>query len=113
MLGRGGKHHEQTHGVRTVTVNQCFGVHRVSLGLGHLRAVFQHHALRQQLVERLIVLAQAHVTHQLVEKTGIQKMQHGMLDAPDILVHRHPVAHAIIQHGGLIVRTAITCEIPA
>src|ERR1700677_2065709 len=36
--------------------------------------------------------------HDLGPEARIQQMQHGMLDAADVLIHRHPVVIAPIDH---------------
>jgi hypothetical protein len=49
--------------------------------------VVEQHALREQLGERLAELHQAQVAHGLGPETGVQQVQHGVLDAADVLVH--------------------------
>ena len=49
------------------------------------------HALREQPGERLVEIEIAALLQRPGEEPRIEQMQHGMLDAADILVDRHPV----------------------
>jgi hypothetical protein len=59
--------------------------------------VVEHHALREQLGEGLVDLDQAQVAHDLGPEARVQQVQDGVLDAADVLVHRHPVVGSRIQ----------------
>ena len=89
-------------------------VHGVALGLGHLGAVLEHHALAEQPFERLVGLHQAGVAQQLVEEARVQQVQDGVLDAAHVLVHRQPVIGAgRIQHRLVLVRAGEAGVVPA
>ena len=49
------------------------------------------HALGQQAGERFVNIQVSTFAKGAGEKPGIQKMQHGVLDAANVLVHRKPV----------------------
>ncbi len=106
------KHHEQACSIRAIGVDECLRVYRIALGFGHLAAVFQHHALRQQLGEGLIVRDQPGIAHQLVEEARVEQVQDRMFDAADVLVYRQPVIGALVHHGGIAVVAGVTGEIP-
>ena len=53
-LGRRRGHHEQSHGIGAVFLDEFLRVNRIALGLGHLRAILQHHALREEIREWLV-----------------------------------------------------------
>ena len=91
LLRRRRKHHEEPDRVRAETLDQFLRVNRVALVLGHFRAVFQHHALCQEVGERLRCCGQVLVAHDPLEKARIEEVQDGVLDASRVLVHRHPV----------------------
>ena len=74
--------------------------------------VVEHHALRQQALEGLVAIDQAHVAHHLGPEARIQQVQDGVLDTADVLVHRHPVVGARIDHGGVVLRTGVAHEVP-
>ncbi len=72
----------------------------------------EHHALREQVGEGLIEGDQAQVAHDLGPEARIEQMENGMLNAPDVLVHRHPVGHAFIDHGLAGIRAAVAHVVP-
>ena len=112
LLGRRRKHHEQAHGVRTVLRDQLLRVDGIALVLGHLRAVFEHHSLRQQVGEWLGDIADAFVAHYTLEKACVQQMQDRVLYTADVLIDRRPVGRALVQHRLVIVRARVAREIP-
>ena len=61
--------------------------------------VVEHHSLRQQVGEGLVVLHQAEVAHDLGPEARVEQMQDGVFDATDVLVGGHPVVGAGIDHG--------------
>ena len=63
-------------------------------------------SLREQILERLIDFHQAHVTHRLGPETRIQQVQDRVFNTADVLIHRHPIIVALIDHG-LRIRTGI------
>ena len=100
LLRRRREHHEQAHGVGAVALDVGRRIHGVAARLRHLGAVLQHHALGQQAFERLVALDEAEVAHQLVEKARVEQVQHRVLDAADIVVHRQPVGGLVVGDGG-------------
>ena len=108
------EHHEQAHCVGTVFLDHFLRVHGVALGLGHLGAVFEHHALTQQLLEGLVGFHQAGVAQQFVEEARIEQVQDGVFNAAHILVHGQPVVGGCrVQHGLVVLRAAVTGVVPA
>ncbi len=86
-----------------------------------LAAVFQgavvgfgdHHALGQQVLERLVGTDQALVAHQLVEKARVEQVQDGVFDTADVLVHRQPVVGSRrVDHALVVVRAGVAGEVP-
>jgi hypothetical protein len=61
--------------------------------------VVEHHALGQQVGEGLVVLDEPQVAHHLGPETRVEQVQDRVLDAADVLVGRHPVVAAGIDHG--------------
>ena len=75
-------------------------------------AVVGQHALREQALERLVELHQAEVAHHLGPEARVQQVQHRVLDPADVLVHRHPVVVAAVDHRGRSVRRAVAHVVP-
>ena len=112
LLRRRAEHHVQAHGIGTVLLDERFRVDGVALRLGHFGAVFQHHSLGQEVGEGLSDWNQALVTHQALKESRVEQMQNSVLDAADVLVHRHPVGGALVQHGGIAIAAREACEVP-
>ena len=84
--------------------------------------VVEHHALRQQLGERLVDLHQTKVTHDLGPETRVEQMKNRMLDTAYVLVHAataggfglvpHPVVGTGTHHLLAVLRVAIAHEVP-
>ena len=84
--------------------------------------MIEHHALRQQLGERLVNCHQAQVTHDLGPKACVEQVQDRMLDAANVLVHAaaaggfglvpHPVVGAGTHHLSAVLRVAVAHEVP-
>ncbi len=74
-------------------------------------AVVRQHALREEPLERLVELDQAHVAHHFGPEARVQQVQNRVLDAADVLVHRHPVIVARIDHRRR-VRRAVAHVVP-
>ena len=72
----------------------------------------QHHALTEQLCCRFVAAHEIKITHQLVPETEIHEVQHGVLDAADVVVNRQPVIGALVQHTVGAGR-AVACVVPA
>ena len=73
----------------------------------------EHHALCEQLGKGLINLDQAQIAHHLGPKARIQKVQDGVLDAADVLVHRRPIGRALGHHRLGVGRVAVAHVVPA
>ena len=79
-----------------------------------VEGVSEHHALAEQVGERLVALDEAGVAEQLVVEAGIEEVQAGMLDSSDVLINREPVAGLLrIKHAVLVVRAAVAGVVPA
>ena len=72
----------------------------------------EHHALCQEFGEGLADFHQAQVAHDFGPEPRVQQVQDGVLDATNVLVHRHPVIGTFCHHGLVIFRIAIAHEIP-
>ncbi|KAF1858399.1 hypothetical protein Lal_00014910 [Lupinus albus] len=73
----------------------------------------EHHALGQQVDERLVEFHEAEVAHDLRPEARVQQVQHGVLDAADVLVHRHPVIVARgVDHRVVRTRRRIAHVVP-
>ena len=92
FLGRRGEQDEEARGVGAVALGGVVGADHVALGLGHLRAVLDHHALREEARGGLVVGDQAEVAHHLGEEARVDQVQDGVLDAADVLVDGEPVS---------------------
>ena len=113
LLGRGREQGEQTRGIRAVALDQLVRVHHVVLGLGHLGAVLDDHALGQQVAEGLVHDKPAHVTQDAGEEARVEQVQHRVLDAADVLVHGHPVIGPLpIQRLPVLVGACVAREVP-
>ena len=74
----------------------------------------QHHALREQLFERLAHGYDAFVVHQLGEETGVQQVQNRVFDAADILVGLPPIRGGFGRdHVRVVARRHIAELVPA
>ena len=110
--------HEQdvgAHGVAAVARDHLLGGDDVALGLAHDVAVLvKHHALAQQVLERLVEVQHAQIAQHLREEAAVQQVQDGVLDAADVLVDRHPAVGFRAVEGQLgVVRVGVAQVIPA
>ncbi len=79
----------------------------------HLRAVLDHHALSEHALDRLIMLNQTHVAHELRPETRIDQVKDGVLHAADVLIDGKPVIHGLaVKRGAIVVHVGITIEVP-
>src|SRR5207302_9283314 len=63
----------------------------VAFALRHLRAIFDHHALGEEMKDRLVVANQSNVAHELGPEARINKVQNGVFHTADVLVDGEPV----------------------
>ena len=63
----------------------------------------EHHALGEEPLEGLVHRDQAHVVEHLGEKPRVEEVEHGVLDAADVLVHRHPEVGLLAVEGEPVV----------
>ena len=84
---RRGEEAEEARRVRSVALDQRIGIDDVALRLAHLGAVLDDHALGQQAAERLAEAEEAEIAEHLGEEPRVQQVEHGVLDAADVLVH--------------------------
>ena len=70
-LRRRRKKNEETGGIRTVFFDDFFRGYNIAFGLGHLRAIFNHHALGQQVFERLVSVDETCVLENLGKEPRI------------------------------------------
>ncbi len=112
LFGWRGEHHEKSDRIGAVFFDELLRIDGIAFCLGHLCTVFQNHALRQKVGERLVSRGQTEVAHDFLEEARIEEMQDRVLYAARVLIDRHPVPFALIEHGGVAIRTRITREIP-
>ena len=101
QLGRGREQREQTGRVRAVALDEIVRRDDVPKRLRHLAAVLGDHALREQVLERLVYRRHTEVVHDLRDEPRVQQMQDGVLDAAHVLVDGHPVAGRRTAEGAL------------
>ena len=104
---------KQPRRVCSIFRDQGIRIYNIPLRLAHFSAIFNDHALRQQIDKRFISGNMSQVAHYLCEKTCVQQVQHGMLNTADVLINRHPVVNCVtIKNAVFEVRRAVTQEIP-
>lgn len=112
---RRGEQAEQADGVRAVPGNHFRGIDGVALGLGHLAAVLEHHALGEQVGEGLVQAfgVEAQVAQDLGEEAGVEQVQDGVFHTADVLVHGQPVLEGVHIEGALgIAGAGVAGEVP-
>ena len=85
-LGRRREQAEEARRVGAVAPDEVVGVDHVPLRLAHLRAVLDHHPLGEQPAERLVEREEPQVAQHLGEEARVEQVEHGMLDAADVLI---------------------------
>jgi hypothetical protein len=85
----------------------------LAVGVLAIPGLGDDHALGQQVGEGLVAVHQPLVAHQLVEEARVEQVQHRVLDAADVLIHRQPVLGALVEHGRVAVRRAVAGVVPA
>ena len=115
LLRRGDEQDGEAHGVRAIRLDDAGGRHDVALGLGHgVTVLVLDHALAEQVGEGLVHVNEAEVAHDLGPEAAVEQVQDGVLDATDVVVHRHPAVHGLLGEGSLIVvRIGIAHVVPA
>ena len=110
---RSGKEDEEAGSVSAVFPDNFFRGNDVADGFTHLAAIFQDHALTEQVREWFRIVDHAFILKDFHEETGIQQVKDGVFDAADVLVDGHPVVCLILCEWFFgIVRIAVTQEIP-
>ncbi len=113
LLRRRREQREEPGGVGAEGPDEVVGIHDVALGLRHLGPVLDDHPLAQQGPERLVDLGEAEVAEHLGVEARVEQVQDGVLDAADVLIHRHPVVGGLaVEHPLLVVRRAVAKEVP-
>ena len=81
---------------------------------GALHRFLADHALRQEIGEGLIDADHAEVAQHLGVEPRVEQMQNGVLDAADVLIHRHPVVErlAVESRFGVVSGAAEAVEVP-
>ena len=71
------------------------------------------HALRKEVLERLVNLMQAEVAQSLREKPRVKKVHDRVLYTAYVLVDRHPVASFVFAEGqGFVPGRSVSQEVP-
>ena len=68
--------------------------------------------MREKTRKGFVKFHQAQVTHDLGPETCVEQVQHGVLDAADVLIHRSPIIIAFIDHRAVAVGRAVAHEVP-
>ena len=106
---RSGKEDEEAGSVSAVFPDNFFRGNDVADGFTHLAAIFQDHALTEQVREWFRIVDHAFILKDFHEETGIQQVKDGVFDAADVLVDGHPVVCLILCEWFFgIVRIAVT-----
>ena len=115
LVGRGHEQDVGAHGVGAVLGDHVLGGDDVALRLRHRLAVLVlHHALAQQVRERLVELKQPQVAQHFRVEAAVQQVQDGMLDAADVLVDGHPTVRLLGRERQLlVVRIGVAQVVPA
>src|ERR1700693_755298 len=92
LRGRG-KQAVQTGGIGTVAGYHLVRSNHVPKALGHLGAVFDHHALSEQAFDGLIILYESEVAHALGPEARIDQVENGVLHASNVLVNGKPISN--------------------
>ncbi|ABA48399.1 hypothetical protein BURPS1710b_3452 [Burkholderia pseudomallei 1710b] len=71
----------------------------------------EHHPLREQVLRRFAERDETEIAHHLRPEARVQQVQDRVLDAADVLIHRHPVVGARIDHR-LRVGRRVAREVP-
>jgi hypothetical protein len=98
-------------GLAPILGNDLFRIQETMLRTFH--GFFANHPLSQEARKRLLAVNEAKAVKNPGEIAGIEKMKDGMLNASNILVHRHPVCHRfLIKHPFVMTGAAIAFKIP-
>ena len=113
LLRRGREEREEARGVGPVATDEVVGVHHVALGLRHLGPVLDDHALREEGEKGLVHLQHPEIAQRLGVEARVEEVEHRVLDAADVLVHRHPVGGGgRLEHAAVVGRRAVAEEVP-
>ena len=112
-IRRRGKQAVETRSVGAIARHHLVRRNHISKALGHLGAIFDHHALGEQALDRFIVLYQSEVAHALGPETRIDKVQNGVLHTANVLVNRKPIANGFAgERRFVVVRIGVAIEVP-
>ena len=68
-----------------------------------MRALVQHHALREQAGEGLVDRTLSDDAHRAGEKAGVEKMENRVFNASDVLLNGQPASDGVRVKGQIIV----------
>ena len=91
FFGRSGEEFEDSAGVGAELGDHVVGADDVALGLGHLGAVADDHALREQARGGLVVGDEPQVAHHLGEEARVDQVEDRVFHAADVLIDGEPV----------------------
>ena len=96
LFGRRNVEQEEPHRVYADVLGGLVDADDVTARLRHLLTVVQHHALMEEMFERLVAAAHpAAIVKELVEEARVKQMQNGVLGAADILIDVHPLCGSL------------------
>ncbi len=96
-IGRRGKERIDAGSVGAIAGDHVVGRNHVALGLGHLRAVLDHHSLGKEPLRRLVVLDKPQIAHHLGPEARVDQVQDGVLHAADVLIDGEPVGDLLAR----------------
>ena len=84
----------------------------VTVGKLTVEAFGGKHALGKEALKGFVILNEPQIAHHLGPEARVQQVQHRVLNAADVLIHRRPVVVAFIDHGLVGVRRAVAHVVP-
>ena len=112
-IGRRGKERIDPGSVGAIAGDHVVGRNHVALGLGHLRAILDHHSLGKEALRRFVVLDKPKIAHHLGPETRVDQVQNGVLDAADVLIDGEPVRDLLRTEGrARVLRVRVAIEVP-
>ena len=107
LFERAEEHQVHPHGIGAVLLDQRIRHDDVAAALRHLRAFIDDQTVRAELRERLFEVDEAEILQRHRDEARIHQVQHGVLVAADVRVHRQPLARDVGIEGDVV---AIGCS---
>src|SRR5205823_2499654 len=115
VWGRG-KQAVKARCVSAITSHHLVGTDYVTQALRHLGTIFDYHALREEALDRFIVVHQAHITHDLGPEARIDQVQDSVFDPSNVLIDSpfsEPVLCSLrVERSLIVARVRVAVEVP-